>query len=76
MINWKVPTNISNLKSKLDKLDYDKLVPVHVDLGKLNVFRNNVVRKDVNNVKIKNIEKKTPNITTFATKTTRNAKID
>ena len=77
MINWNVLTNLSNLKSKLDKLDDDKLVPVPVDLGKLNdVLRNNVVRKDVNNVTIKNIEEKTPNITNFATKTTRNAKID
>ena len=30
-----VPTNLSNLKSKVDKLDVDKLVPVPVDLSKL-----------------------------------------
>ena len=30
-----VPTNLSNLKSKVDKLDVDKLVPVLVDLSKL-----------------------------------------
>ena len=30
-----VPTNVSNLKNKVDKLDVDKLVPVPVDLSKL-----------------------------------------
>ena len=28
-----VPTNLSNLKSKVDKLDVDKLVPALVDLS-------------------------------------------
>ena len=77
MINWNVPNNLCNLKSKVDKLDDNKLVPVPADLGKLNdVLKNNVVRKDVNNAKTKNIEEKIPNITNFATKTTRNAKIN
>ena len=31
----KVPTNISSLKSKVDKVDVDKLVPVPVALSKL-----------------------------------------
>ena len=32
LINWKnVPTNLSNLKSEVDKLDDDKSVPVPVD---------------------------------------------
>ena len=54
-----VPTNLSNLKSKVDKLDVDKLVPVPVDLSKLSdVVKNDVVKKDVNNAKIKNIEDK------------------
>ena len=36
MINWKnVPTKLSNLKSKVDKLDADILVPIPVDLSKL-----------------------------------------
>ena len=36
MINWKnVPTNLNNLKSKVDKLDVDKVVPVPVNLSKL-----------------------------------------
>ena len=51
-----MPTNLSNLKSKVYKLDINKLVPV-----------NDVVRKDVYNAKIKNIEDKTPDITNLAT---------
>ena len=30
-----IPTNLSNLKNKIDKLDVDKLVPVPVDFSKL-----------------------------------------
>ena len=41
-----VPTNLSNLKSKVDKLDVDKLVPALVDLSKLSdVLKNDVVKK-------------------------------
>ena len=65
------------MKSKVDKLDVDKLVPVLVDLSKLsNVVKNDVVKKDVYNAKIKNIEDKIPDITNLATKTTLNAKIN
>ena len=65
------------MKSKVDKLDIDKLVPVPVDLSKLsNVVKNDVVKKDVYNAKIKNIEDKIPDITNLATKTTLNAKIN
>ena len=72
-----VPTNLSNLKSKVDKLDLDKLVPVPVDLSKLgDVVKNIVLKKDVYNAKIKNIEDKIPDITNLATKTTLNAKIN
>ena len=49
MINGKVlkPTNLSNLKSKVDKLDVDKLAPAPVDLRKLsNVVKNEVVKKN------------------------------
>ena len=36
-----VPTNSSNLKSKVDNLDFDKLALVPVDLSKLsNVVKN------------------------------------
>ena len=72
-----VPTNLSNLKSKVDRLDVDKLVPVTVDLSKLsNVVKNEVVKKDVYNAKTKNVEDKVPNITNLATKATLNAKIN
>ena len=65
------------MKSKVDKLDIDKLVPVPVDLSKLNnVVKNEVVKKTEYNAKIKNIEDKIPDITNLATKTTLNAKIN
>ena len=45
------------MKSKVDKLDVDKLVPAPVDLSKLSdVVKNDVVKKDVYNAKIRNIE--------------------
>ena len=72
-----VPTNLSNLKSKVDKLDVDKLVTVPVDLSKLSdVVKNYVVKKDVYNAKIKNIEDKVTDITNLAMDTTLNAKIN
>ena len=72
-----VPINLSNLKSKADKLDVDKLVLVPVDLSKLrDVVKNDVGKKHVYSAKIKNnIEDKTPDITNLATNTTLNAKI-
>ena len=49
-----VPSNLSNLESKVDKLDVNKLVPVPVDLSKkCQVVKNDVVKKDVYNSKIK-----------------------
>ena len=54
-----VATNLSNLKNKVNKLDVDKLVPVHVDLSGLSaVVENDVVKNDLYNAKIKNIEDK------------------
>ena len=71
-----VPTNLSNFKIKVDKLDVDKLVPL-VNLRKLsNVVKSDVVKKDVYNAKIKNIEDKIPDITNLATNTTLSAKIN
>ena len=36
-------TNLANLKTEVDKLDIDKLVPIPADLSKLsNVVKNNV----------------------------------
>ena len=47
-----VLTNLSNLKSKVDKLDVGKLVTVPVDLSKLsNVVKNDVVKEDIYNVR-------------------------
>ena len=56
-----VATNLSTLKSKVDKLDVDKLLPVPIGLSKLSdVVKNDVVKKDVYNAKIKDIEDKIP----------------
>ena len=53
----KVPNHLSNLKSKVDKLDVDKLVPAPVDLSKLSgVVKNYVLKKDVHNAKIKTLK--------------------
>ena len=72
-----VTTNLSNLKSKVDKLDVDKLVPGLVDLSKLSdAVKNDVVKKDVYDPKIKNIEDKIPDITNLATNVSLNAKIN
>ena len=39
-------TNLASLKTEIDKLDIDKLVPVPVDLSKLSdVVKNDVVKK-------------------------------
>ena len=62
----KVPSGLNNLKSKGDKLDADKLVHVPVDLRKLSdVVKNDVFKKDVYNAKIKDIEDKIPDITSY-----------
>ena len=71
-----VPTNSNSLKSKVDKLDVDKLVPVPVDLSKLSdLVKNCVVKKDVYNAKIKNIEDKIPVTINLTTNASLNAKI-
>ena len=57
-----VLTNLENLKSKVDKSDNDKLVPVPNNFSKLSdAVKNDVVKKDVSNAKIKNIEDKKKN---------------
>ena len=68
---------MKSLKSKVDKLDINKLAPVPVDLCKLtNVVKNEVVKKTGYNAKIKNVEDKIPDITNLATSTALNAKIN
>ena len=41
--NFALKTNLANLKTEVDKLDIDKLVPIPADLSKLS----NVVKKDI-----------------------------
>ena len=72
-----VPSNLNNLKNKVDKLNVEKLVPVPVDLSKLSdVVKNDVAKKDVYNANIENIEDKIPDITNLAANTTLKAKIN
>ena len=48
MLILQVKTNLASLKTKVDKLDIDKLAPVPVDLSKLSdVVKNDVVKKAV-----------------------------
>ena len=53
-------TNLSSLKTKADKLDINKLVPVPTDLSELsNVVKNDIVKKAVYNklvAKVDNID--------------------
>ena len=57
------------MKSKVDKLNVDKLVPASFDLSKVSsVVKNDVVKRDACNAKIKNIEDKIPDITTYLLK--------
>ena len=64
---------MASLKTEVDKLDIDKLVPVPVDLSKLsNVVKNAVIKKTDYNAKITEIENKIPDISNLATKTSLN----
>ena len=58
--SFALKTNLSSLKTKVDKLDIDKLVPVPTDLSKLsNVVKNDVVKKAAYNklvAKVDNID--------------------
>ena len=71
--SFALKTNLANLKTEVDKLDIDKLVPVPVDLSKLSdVVKNDVVKKTDYNAKITKIENKIPDINNSATKTALN----
>ena len=62
---------LSNLKSKVNKLDVDKLVPVPVDSSKLSAaVKNDVVKNNIYSAKIKSIEDKVPDTTNLTTNTT------
>ena len=58
--SFALKTNLANLKTEVDKLDIEKLVPVPTDLSKLSkVVKNNVVKKTVYNklvAKVNNID--------------------
>ena len=72
-----LPSNWTNLKVKVDKLDARKLVPVPVSLCTLNAaVKNDIVKKDVYNAQIKDIEDKMPGIINLAIKATLNARIN
>ena len=46
--SFALKSNLASLKTKVDKLDIDKVVPAPVDLSKLSdVVRNDVVKKTV-----------------------------
>ena len=71
--SFALKTNLSNLKTEVDKLDIDILVPVPTDLSKLsNVVENDVIKKTGCNSKIAEIENKIPDVTNLATKTALN----
>ena len=57
--SFALKTNLADLKTEVDKLDIDKLVPVPVDLSKLSdVVKNDVAKKTVYNkldAKVNNI---------------------
>ena len=58
--NFALKINLASLKTEVDKLDIDKLVPIPVDLSKLSdVVKNDVVKKTVYNklvAKVDNID--------------------
>ena len=58
--SFALKTNLSSLKTEVDKLDIDKLIPIPSDLSKLsNVVKNGVVKKTVYNklvAKVDNID--------------------
>ena len=66
--SFALKTNLANLKTEVDKLDIDKLVPVPNNLSKLsNVVKNDAKRLET---KIENkIENKIPGTSNLATKT-------
>ena len=46
--SFALKTNLANLKTEVDKLDIDNLVPIPTDLRKLsNMVKNDVVKKDI-----------------------------
>ena len=56
--SYKTKTYLAALKSGVDKTDVDKLKTVPVDLAKLNVVKNDVIKKTDDNTKVTSIETK------------------
>ena len=58
--SFALKTNLSSLKTEVDKLDIDKLIPISADLSKLStIVKNDVVKKTVYNklvAKVDNID--------------------
>ena len=71
--SFALKTNLANLKTEVDKLDIDKLVPIPNNLSKLS----NVVKHDVKKTVYDKLVTKVNNIDTsdFVLKTNYNAKI-
>ena len=53
-MSFALKTNLANLKTEVNKLDIDKLVPVPADLSKLSDVKN-VVKKDVHDKLVTNV---------------------
>ena len=71
--NFALKTNLSSLKTEVDKLDIDKLATVPVDLSKLSDKKNDVVKKTVYDklvAKVNNID-----TNNFVLKTNLNTKL-
>ena len=70
--SFALKTNLADLKTEVEKLDIDKLVPIPTDLSKLsNVVKNDVKKAD-QNTKITETENKIPDISSLATKISLN----
>ena len=71
--SFSLKTNLANLKTEVNKLDIDKLVPVPGDLSKLSdVVKYDVIKNTDYNAKITEIENEIPDISNLATKTLLN----
>ena len=55
--SFALKTNLATLKTEVDKLDIDRLVPVPTDLSKVSdVVKNDVVKKDIYNKLVSKVD--------------------
>ena len=54
--SFALESNLDNLKTEVDKLDTDKLMPILVDLSKLLDVKNDVVKKTECNKLVKKVD--------------------